>query len=47
MRDYDILMMLVVGIAILGIVIFFYNDYLALSYDEEFAQIRGVHVKPL
>jgi hypothetical protein len=45
--DSDIWMMLVVGVAILGIVIFFYNDYLALSYDEEFAQIRGVNVKPL
>jgi zinc transport system permease protein len=28
-------------------VTYFYNDYLALSYDEEFAQIRGVHVKGL
>ena len=45
--DSDLWMMLGVGIAILGIVIYFYNDYLALSYDEEFAQIRGVRVKPL
>ena len=45
--DSDLWMMLGVGVAILGIVIYFYNDYLALSYDEEFAQIRGVHVKPL
>ena len=45
--DSDIWMMLGVGVAILSIVIFFYNDYLALSYDEEFAQIRGVHVRPL
>ena len=45
--DSDIWMMLGVGLAIVGIVIYFYNDYLALSYDEEFAQIRGVQVKPL
>ena len=45
--DSDLWMMFGVGIAILTIVIYFYNDYLALSYDEEFAQIRGVHVKPL
>jgi zinc transport system permease protein len=45
--DSDIWMMLGVGLAIVGIVIYFYNDYLALSYDEEFAQIRGVRVKPL
>ncbi|MCB2173533.1 metal ABC transporter permease [archaeon] len=45
--DSDVWMMLGVGLAIVGIVLFFYNDYLALSYDEEFAQIRGVHVRPL
>jgi zinc transport system permease protein len=46
-HDSDIWLMLGTGVGIAGIVIFFYNDYLALSYDEEFAQIRGVHVKPL
>jgi zinc transport system permease protein len=45
--DSDIWMMLGVGLAIVSIVIYFYNDYLALSYDEEFAQIRGIHVKTL
>jgi zinc transport system permease protein len=45
--DSDIWTMLGVGLAIVGIVIYFYNDYLALSYDEEFAQIRGVQVKTL
>jgi zinc transport system permease protein len=45
--DSDIWIMLGTGVAITGIVFFFYNDYLALSYDEEFAQIRGVRVKPL
>ena len=43
----DLWMMLGAGVAILGIVAYFYNDYLALSYDEEFARIRGVRVKPL
>ena len=45
--DSDIWMMLVVGICIIGVVSYFYHDYLALSYDEEFAQIRGVPVKAL
>jgi zinc transport system permease protein len=45
--DSDIWMMLVVGICIIGVVTYFYHDYLALSYDEEFAQIRGVPVKAL
>ncbi len=45
--DSDIWMMLCVGLAIVGIIFYFYNDYLALSYDEEFAQIRGVRVKSL
>ena len=45
--DSDLWMMLGVGVAILAIVTYFYKDYLALSYDEEFAQIRGVRVKPL
>ncbi len=34
--------MLVMGFVITGLVIFFYHDFLALSYDEEFARIRGV-----
>jgi zinc transport system permease protein len=45
--DSDIWMMLCVGFAIVGIVFYFYNDYLALTYDEEFAQIRGIRVKSL
>jgi zinc transport system permease protein len=45
--DADIWLMLGIAISIIGVVTYFYNDYLALSYDEEFAQIRGVHVKGL
>ena len=45
--DAEIWMMVGVAAVILGVVAFFYNDYLALSYDEEFAQIRGVRVKTL
>ena len=45
--DSDIWMMLGVGLVIVAVVVCFYNDYLALSYDEEFAQIRGVPVKSL
>jgi zinc transport system permease protein len=43
----EIWLMVGVGAAILGMVIYFYHDYLALSYDEEFAQIRGIKVKTL
>jgi zinc transport system permease protein len=39
--------MLVVGIAISLLVAYYYKDLLALSYDEEFARIRGVPVKAL
>jgi zinc transport system permease protein len=45
--DSDIWIMLVVGIFIIVVVTYFYHDYLALSYDQEFAQIRGVPVKAL
>ena len=34
-------------IGILLIIFFFYDDLLAMSYDEEFAQVRGVAVRPL
>ena len=45
--DSDLWIMVGVGAVILAVVIYFYHDYLALSYDEEFAQIRGVKVKTL
>ena len=45
--DSDLWIMFCVGAVILGVAIFFYHDYLALSYDEEFARIRGVNVKAL
>lgn len=45
--DSDLWMMLGVGIIIIAVVGYFYHDYLAMSYDEEFAQIRGVNVKAL
>jgi len=40
---------IMLGIAILNILLvgYYYNDLLALSYDEEFAQVRGVPVKGL
>jgi zinc transport system permease protein len=43
----DLLVMLVTGLAIAAFVAVFYQDLLALSYDEEFAQIRGVPVTGL
>lgn len=43
----DLWQMLVICLSVGLIVLFFYNDFLAMSYDEEFAQLRGVPVKPL
>jgi zinc transport system permease protein len=43
----DLVVMLVMGLLIPVLVAFFYKELLALSYDEEFAQIRGVPVKRL
>ncbi len=43
----DLWVMLIIGIGITGLVVFYYKDLLALSYDEEFARIRGVPVKRL
>jgi zinc transport system permease protein len=36
-----------VAIAVIALVAVYYQDILAMSYDEEFAQIRGVRVKAL
>ncbi len=43
----DLYIMLAMGVAIALLVAFYYKDLLALSYDEEFARIRGVPVKAL
>ena len=43
----DLWIMLAVGIVITGLVVFYYQDLLAMSYDEEFARIRGVPVRAL
>jgi zinc transport system permease protein len=43
----DLLIMLIAGVLIALAVAYYYKDLLALSYDEEFAQIRGVPVKRL
>ena len=43
----DLLIMLGMGILITILVAFYYKDLLAMSYDEEFARIRGVPVKGL
>jgi zinc transport system permease protein len=39
--------MLIVGALIGGFVLYFYKDLLAISYDEEFARIRGVPIRAL
>jgi zinc transport system permease protein len=43
----DLWVMLIVGMLITGFVIYFYKDLLAISYDEEFARIRGVPIRTL
>lgn len=43
----DLLMMLAMSVLITFLVGYYYEDLLALSYDEEFAKIRGVPVKGL
>lgn len=43
----DLLIMAIVGVIMTTLVVFYYQDLLAMSYDEEFAQIRGVPVKKL
>lgn len=43
----DLLIMLILAAVIAVLAGWFYKDLLALSYDEEFAQIRGVPVRAL
>ncbi|MGD8610594.1 MAG: metal ABC transporter permease [Desulfobacterales bacterium] len=43
----DLLIMLIIGIVITILVVVYYKDLLAMSYDEEFARIRGVPVNGL
>ncbi len=43
----DLYLMLIMGILIALLVAYYYKDLLALSYDAEFARIRGVPVKAL
>ncbi len=42
--DSDLWIMAVMGALILFSVFFFYHEFLAMSYDAEFAQLRGVPV---
>lgn len=43
----DLWLMLGVDVIVLAVVILFYNSFLAMSFDEEFAVAAGVPVKPL
>jgi zinc transport system permease protein len=45
--DRDLWIMVGMGLFILVMVVVYYKDLLALSYDEEFARIRGVPVTAL
>ena len=41
----DIVYLTILDLFIVGIVIFFYKQILAVSYDSEFASLRGINVK--
>jgi zinc transport system permease protein len=43
----ELIAMALLTLCILGLVFYFYQDLLLLSYDEEFAQVRGVPVRRL
>ena len=43
----DLLIMAAIGVVMTVLVVYYYQDLLAMSYDEEFARIRGVPVKKL
>jgi len=43
----DLFFMAFISVAMIILVAYYYQDLLAMSYDEEFAQIRGVAVKKL
>ena len=43
----DLWLMVILNILIIGVVFFFFKEYLALSYDEEFAGLMGVPVRLL
>lgn len=41
----DLIIMAFISITMITLVTYYYHDLLAMSYDEEFAQIRGIPVK--
>ena len=43
----ELYVMACLSLFIVIIVGFYYHDFLAMSYDQEFAQLRGISVKPL
>jgi zinc transport system permease protein len=43
----DLWQMAAIGIAVIVIVTYYYNDFLAMSYDDEFARLRNVPVTSL
>jgi zinc transport system permease protein len=43
----DLIITAIVGVVMTILVVYFYQDLMAMSYDEEFARIRGVPVKKL
>jgi len=43
----DLKFMAVLDLIIIGVILFYYKNFIAMSYDREFAKVRGVPVKKL
>ncbi len=43
----DLVVMLTLNLIIISVVVMLYKEFLAISFDEEFAQVRGVSVRTL
>ncbi len=43
----DLVVMVLANVIVLGTVIYFYKEFLAMSHDLEFSRVRGVKVAPL
>jgi zinc transport system permease protein len=42
--DYDLALVAILDVIVLGLCVLFYNQFLAVCFDEEFARVRGMRV---
>lgn len=45
--DLDVIMSIILSIAVIVTIIYFYKNLFAITYDEEFAKVRGIDVKKM